>query len=49
MAETGYSSFNATAAKPNRVLRDIEGPSHWPDKRRNQASTRHSGSAACTA
>jgi uncharacterized protein (DUF2267 family) len=37
MAETGYSSFNATVDKTNRILRNIEETYHWPKERRNQS------------
>jgi uncharacterized protein (DUF2267 family) len=37
MAETGYSSFNTTVDKTNRVLKDIEHTYNWPKERRNQS------------
>ncbi len=37
MAETGYSSFNTTVDKTNRVLKDIEHAYDWPKERRNQS------------
>jgi uncharacterized protein (DUF2267 family) len=37
MAETGYSSFNTTVDKTNRVLKEIEHACGWPKERRNQS------------
>ena len=37
MAETGYSSFNTTVDKTNRVLKDIEQAYNWPKACRNQS------------
>ncbi|GAB3131832.1 DUF2267 domain-containing protein [Microbispora hainanensis] len=37
MVETGYSSFNATVDKTNRLLKEIEQAYGWPHERRNQS------------
>jgi uncharacterized protein (DUF2267 family) len=37
MAETGYSSFNTTVDKTNRLLKEIEQAYGWPKERRNQS------------
>ncbi|MCW2888229.1 MAG: hypothetical protein QOE54_3729 [Streptosporangiaceae bacterium] len=37
MAETGYSSFDTTVQKTNRILRQIEETYGWPKERRNQS------------
>jgi uncharacterized protein (DUF2267 family) len=37
MAETGYSSFNTTVDKTNRLLKQIEEAYGWPKERRNQS------------
>lgn len=37
MAETGYASFNTTADKTNRVLKEIEQAYGWPKDRRNMS------------
>ncbi|RCG30642.1 DUF2267 domain-containing protein [Sphaerisporangium album] len=37
MADTGYSSFNTTVDKTNRVLKEIEHAYGWPKERRNQS------------
>lgn len=37
MPETGFSSFNTTVDKTNRVLKEIEEAYGWPKERRNQS------------
>jgi uncharacterized protein (DUF2267 family) len=37
MADSGFSSFNATVDKTNRVLKQIEQAYGWPKERRNQS------------
>jgi uncharacterized protein (DUF2267 family) len=37
MGETGFSSFDATVEKTNRILREIEEAYGWPKERRNQS------------
>jgi uncharacterized protein (DUF2267 family) len=37
MPETGYSSFNTTVDKTNRILKLIEQAYGWPKERRNQS------------
>jgi uncharacterized protein (DUF2267 family) len=37
MVETGYSSFNTTVDKTNRLLKQIEQAYGWPKERRNQS------------
>jgi uncharacterized protein (DUF2267 family) len=37
MTNTGYSSFDTTVHKTNRILRQIEESCGWPKERRNQS------------
>ena len=37
MPDTGYSSFDATVDKTNRILKEIEQTFGWPKSRRNQS------------
>lgn len=37
MAETGFSAFNTTVDKTNRILREIEQAYDWPKERRHQS------------
>jgi uncharacterized protein (DUF2267 family) len=37
MPETGFSSFNTTVDKTNRILKHIEQEYGWPKERRNQS------------
>lgn len=37
MAETGYSSFDTTVQKTNRILKEIEQAYGWPKERRNMS------------
>jgi uncharacterized protein (DUF2267 family) len=37
MTQTGYSSFDTTLHKTNRILRQIEESCGWPKERRNQS------------
>ncbi|MEQ7129200.1 DUF2267 domain-containing protein [Actinopolymorpha sp. B11F2] len=37
MAETGFSSFNTTTDKTNRILKEIEQAYGWPKERRNMS------------
>jgi uncharacterized protein (DUF2267 family) len=37
MSDTGFSNFNATVDKTNRVLKEIEGSYGWPKDRQNQS------------
>jgi uncharacterized protein (DUF2267 family) len=37
MVETGFSAFNTTVDKTNRLLKEIEGAYGWPKERRNQS------------
>lgn len=37
MADSGFSTFNATVDKTNRVLKQIEQAYGWPKERRNQS------------
>ncbi|MFB9831327.1 DUF2267 domain-containing protein [Actinoallomurus acaciae] len=37
MTQTGYSSFDTTLHKTNRMLRQIEESCGWPKERRNQS------------
>jgi uncharacterized protein (DUF2267 family) len=37
MADTGFSSFNVTVDKTNKLLRQIESAYGWPKEQRNQS------------
>jgi uncharacterized protein (DUF2267 family) len=37
MSETGFSTFQTTEEKTNRILREIEEAYGWPEERRNQS------------